>query len=147
VNKRGRPTLAAQTKDEALHALYTGKAPKRPRNQVERDVQRKTKGRNSQPNSKTQQAAQTALWLVKAENINASQAALKAAEVFKVNKDNVRRYLRELLKGPTVEIDLKVPAMYSQLAGSSPVQVSLVADLVEVNAAFDAAGFSPLPNN
>ena len=147
MNKRGRPTHAAQTRDEALHAVYTGKAPKRPRNEVERDVQRKPKGRKPQPNSKTQQAAQTALWLVRTENIKASQAALKAAEVFKVNPDNVRRYLRALLKGPTVEIEFKVPAMFSQLADSSPLEVSLMADLDKVNAAFDAAGFDPIQTN
>jgi hypothetical protein len=139
VNKRGRPTLAAQSRDEALHAVYTGKAPKRPRNKVERDVQRKPKGRKPQLNSKTQQAAQTALWLVRTENFKASQAAQKAAEIFKVNKDNVRTYLRALLKGPTIEIDLKVSSRFSQLVDSSPVQVSLMADLDEVNAAFEAA--------
>jgi hypothetical protein len=132
--------------------VYTGNAPRRPRNEIEQEVLRKPNGRKPQPNSKTQQAAQTALWLVNTEGKNATQASLQAALAFKVNPDNVRRYLRKLLKGPTVEIELKVPAMYSQLAPSgneqlSRVQVSLVADLDEVNAAFDAAEFDTPPSN
>jgi hypothetical protein len=108
--RRGRPQKAAQSRDEALDAVYAGTAPNRPRNGHEREAQRRRPGRRPQPNCATRAAAALAAYNVKVHGQTLTRAARTAAADWKVNADNVRRYARRLLSGPTVTIKSKRPS-------------------------------------
>lgn len=136
--KRGRPTLAAQSLDAAIVAHYDGKSPSRPRNAFERQAMRQPKGRKQNPLSPTRQAAQFAIYLIKSELLTIAEASRRASEMHHVNTDNVRRYARALIKGPQTTIAIKMNPMFSQLVVGNSMEVSLIADIEEVNAAFDA---------
>lgn len=119
--KVGRPTKAAQSLDEALRMVYTGQAPKRGRNALERGVMstgrngKRGGGRQVNPQSKTQQAADLAAYLMKTDGVSFAEATRRAAETYSVNRDNVRKYTRRTLQGPVVPISATVNARYSQL--------------------------------
>ena len=136
--KRGRPVLAAKSKDAAAHAVYTGQAPKRPRNRVEQDAARKHRGRKPDPQSPTQLAAQLAVYLVQADGVSIRAAAQQAAERYGVNTRNVRKYATEVLKGPQTVIKTRVPPMFSLLTRGEQVEISipLVPPPADVDAAF-----------
>ena len=105
--KRGRPTLAAQTQDEALHAVYTGTAPKRPRNDHERAAGAKRRGRPPSPVSRTGIAAQLAEYLMVTEGLSEGAALERACHDSQppgakpLDRSNVRKYLRRRMS-PTV---------------------------------------------
>ena len=124
--KRGRPTLSTQSLDSALEAHYSGLSPVRPRNKFEQTVMRKTPGRKQDPLSPTQQAAQLAVYLFNTEALSISKAAKHAAEQFKVNSDNVRRYAAKVLKGPQVRLAQKKSAWFGTLPPEvAPLLVSV----------------------
>lgn len=117
----GRPRKAAQTEAEAIHMVLTGNAPRRGRNEVERAAM--SKGRNGKrgggrpinPQSKTQQAAQLAVYLIEADGLPFAEASLRAAELHGVNHDNVRKYARKAITGPTATIKAEVTGPFAQL--------------------------------
>ena len=125
VGRVGRPVEASKTIDEALALHYAGELPKRPRNAIERDVMRKQRGRNTNPNSPTQIAAQYASYLVARDGAPLRMASRIAATAYNVSPDNVRKLTRKLLAGPQSKITLKVKPMYRQLAGDSANTVPL----------------------
>jgi len=93
--KRGRPTLAATSLDAAIRAVYIGTAPKRPRNDLERQARGGAKlGRKPDPQALTRQAAEAARYMVQWEGISMRKAAARAAEALGVNAENVRQYAR-----------------------------------------------------
>ncbi len=124
----GRPRKAAQTEAEAIHMVLTGNAPRRGRNEVERAAM--SKGRNGKrgggrpinPQSKTQQAAQLAVNLSEYHGLTFTTATLIAAELLGVNHDNVRKYTRKALTGPTAIIKAKVTGPFAQLVGGHEVE-------------------------
>lgn len=99
---RGRPQLAAATLDEALRAVASNTAPKRPRNEFERIAGGKAKGRTRSANSKTSCAAELAAYLMKTEDIPQAAAVNRASGAFMppVDRSNIRRYLKRM--SPTV---------------------------------------------
>ena len=113
--KRGRPTLAAKDLDAAIYAHLTGKSPKRPRNEFERQVMEKTKGRKVDMSSPTQQAAQLAVYLINTDGLTRQAAAEKAGDAFSVHPATVRRYVRASLKGPQVQLTQKKAAWFGRL--------------------------------
>ena len=113
--KRGRPKLAAQSLDAALEAHYNGRSPKRPRNEFERQVMEKTKGRKVDMSSPTQQAAQLAVYLINTDGLTRQAAAEKAGDAFGVHPATVRRYVRASLKGPQVQLTQKKAAWFGRL--------------------------------
>jgi hypothetical protein len=121
--KRGRPTLAAKDLDAAIYAHLTGKSPKRPRNEFERQVMEKTKGRKVDMTSPTQQAAQLAVYLINTDGLTRQAAAEKAGDAFGVHPATVRRYVRASLKGPQVQLTQKKAAWFGRLP---PITVPLV---------------------
>jgi hypothetical protein len=104
----GRPPLAAQSLDEALDAVYNGRAPKRPRNEFERQAGRKPRGRKPNGHAKTQVAAELAAYLVKDDGMTICAAVKRAAETYGADPSNVRRYTKRRLTGPTVEVKARV---------------------------------------
>lgn len=100
----GRPKKAAQSLDEALARYYAGQSPKRPRNQYERDVMRRSRGRTTNPQSPTQIAAQYAAYLVASGGMTQREAARRAAEAYSLKADSIRKPARKLLEGPKVTI-------------------------------------------
>jgi hypothetical protein len=135
--RRGRPTLAAKSLDDALLAHYDGKSPSRPRNDFERQAMRKTKGRKQNPLSPTRQAAQYAAYLNKSDFLSLAEASRRASEIYNVNTDNVRRYARILINGPQTTIAIKIVPMFSQLVFCESMEVPLVANIEKVNVEFD----------
>jgi hypothetical protein len=135
--KRGRPTLAAKSLDDALTAHYGGKSPLRPRNTFEQQVMRQVKGRKQNPLSPTRQAAQYTAYLIQSELLPLAEASRRASSIYHVNPDNVRKYARALINGPKTTIAIKVTPMFSQLVSSIPREVSLVANIDYVNTFFD----------
>lgn len=148
--KRGRPTLAAQSLDEAVARHLAGLSPKRPRNEFEREVMRGQPGRKKNLASPTQVAAELAAYFVQTNDLSLSQAARQAADVYGVNADNVRGYARDIIKGPQVTLHCRgglggsaaTPwvGMIAQLV--PPQTVALVADADEVDEAFTQAGLN-----
>jgi hypothetical protein len=114
--KRGRPVLAAQSLDDALEAHFNGKSPKRPRNEFERQVMRKAKGRKADATSPTQQAAQLAVYLIQTEGVSKQAAAKQAGAIFGVHAATVRRYVRASLNGPQVLLTQKKTTWWGQAA-------------------------------
>lgn len=146
---RGRPTLAAQSLDEAVARHLAGLSPKRPRNEFEREVMRGQPGRKKNLAAPTRVAAELAVNLVQTNDLSLSQAARQAADVYGVNPDNVRKYAREIIKGPQVTLHCRRGSggtaapwvgMVAQLV--PPQTVSLVADADEVDEAFTQAGLN-----
>lgn len=132
--KRGRPTVAAQSVDEAIHRVLSWHPPlrwTRPRNEFERQAQARTGGRKVNPQSKTGQAARLAVYLVNTEGIDLSQAARRAAKAWPVNADNVRKYARKLIAGPTVVVQFNGAAWMPH----APKRVALLAESREATAA------------
>jgi len=104
----GRPKKAAQSLAEALELHYAGLSPKRPRNEFERDVMRKQRGRSVNPKSLTQVAAAYAAYLVKADGLPLREASRIAALAYKVKADSVRKPARQILRGPQSTIVGKI---------------------------------------
>lgn len=124
----GRPTVAAQSPEEALLMQRCGTLPKRPRSESERLVMARKRGAPSQPNSRTQQAALLAAYAVKQDGISLAAAARDAAEIYGIKAaDNVRKYARKILKGPQVTVKPRMSEPFSQLASARTVPL-----LVEV---------------
>jgi len=127
-NRVGRPRKAAQTEDEAIHMVLTGNAPRRGRNAVERAAMSKGRdgkrggGRPINPQSKTQQAAQLAVNLSEYHGLTFTTATLIAAELLGVNHDNVRKYTRKALTGPTATIKARVTGPFAQLVPDGLVE-------------------------
>jgi hypothetical protein len=110
--KRGRPTLAAQSLDAALAAVYEGTAPRRPRNQFERDAALKRRpGRPPNPNAGTRVAAEAVRYRVEQGEPLSAALRSQCLELLRargdINEDevarklvgtmaNVRRYLKKL---------------------------------------------------
>ena len=117
--KRGRPTLAAQSLDAALDAYLAGKSPKRPRNDFERQVMLKKKGRKANMASPTQQAAQLAVYLIKSDGISRQAAAEQAGAAFGVHPATVRRYARATLAGPQVLLTQRKTAWWGRVPPST----------------------------
>lgn len=136
--KRGRPQKAARNLDEALARQYAGESPTRARNDFERAAMgigrdgKRGGGRKPDPLSPTQQAAQFAAYLVKCDGLSLKSAADHSAQAFGVHKDNVRKYTRQLLKGPQVVIGSDVVPMFRQLLDGAPVAVGTRSLLVSV---------------
>jgi len=126
----GRPKKAAQSPDEALTRHYAGQSPKRPRNQIERDVMRKSRGRTTNPNSPTRSAAQCAAYLVHNKGLTQREAARRAAEFFGLKADSIRKPLRKILAGPTVTIKRVVTSWAGQTV--SEVKRPLLASVDDV---------------
>lgn len=121
---RGRPPLAAQSVADAVAALQAGKVPPRPRNDVERLVFGKRKGRPPQADSLTSRAADLALYLLSelppAETgagleDQISQAVKHACIMLnmplKDHRSNVRRYVKRRYS-PTVTVSYKGPPSF-----------------------------------
>lgn len=144
---RGRPTLAAQSLDEAIARHLAGQSPKRPRNEFEREVMRRSGGRPANPAALTHVAAECAAYLVQALGLSPTRAAERASSMHGVDAANVRRYARKIIKGPQVVVRYRgrsggaeaMPwvALSAQLV--QPRTVPLVADADEVEAAFRQA--------
>lgn len=129
-NKRrlGRPTIAAQSPQEALQMQRCGTLPKRPRSESERLVMARKRGAPTQPNSRTQQAALLAAYAVKVDGIALAAAARNAAAIYGIKAaDNVRKYARKILNGPQVTVKPRMSGPFSQLAQARTVPL-----LVEV---------------
>lgn len=120
---RGRPSIAAQSLDEALQRHYAGESPPRPRNAFEREVKSKGKngkrggGREVNPLSPTQQAATLAAYLVRTEDIPLREAARRAAEAHSLKPDSFRKQIKRLLDGPRSTIRADIPPSLRQLVG------------------------------
>lgn len=120
---RGRPPKAAQSLDEALRRHYAGESPARARNDIERQVMGKGRngkrggGRHADPMSPTQTAAQLAAYLVASDGVSLRTAATRAAALYKVNADNVRKYAARVRRGPTIDMPVRVDPVFSQLVG------------------------------
>lgn len=129
----GRPTIAAQSPEEALQMQRCGTLPKRPRSESERLVMARNRGAPPQPNSRTQQAALHAVYAVKTDGLSLAAAARQAAEIYGIKAaDNVRKYAREVLNGPKVTVKPRMSGPFSQLAQARTVPL-----LVEIR---DASG-------
>lgn len=135
---RGRPVQAAQSLDEALARHYAGLSPQRPRNEFEREAMCGRPGRKKDPASPTQVAAELATYLVQANGGPLAEAARMAADVYKVNADNVRKYARKIINGPQVTVQNRGGGMFAQLV--PPRVLPLVADADEVDEAFLQVG-------
>jgi hypothetical protein len=110
--KRGRPTLAAQSLEEALERYYRGDSPKRPRNLFERQAMLQSRGRKPEPQSMTRQAANYAAYLVKNETITITAASKRASLAYKVDAANIRRYAKAILEGPQVILSQRKAQWY-----------------------------------
>ena len=107
--KPGRPALAAQTVEEALRAVATGTAPTRPRNEIERLVSGKARGRKEDRRAPVWQAAALARYLIDNDSKTVAEAVRVAASAYEADRSNVRRYLKKL--GPlTVKVEYTGPA-------------------------------------
>jgi hypothetical protein len=113
--KRGRPTLAAQSLDEALKRHYRGDSPKRPRNKFERQAMLQRRGRQPEPQSMTRQAAEYAAYLVKSETTTIAAASKRASLAYKVDAANIRRYAQAILEGPQVTLSQRKAQWYGYL--------------------------------
>ncbi len=139
--KRGRPTLAAKDLDAAIYAHLTGKSPKRPRNEFERQVMEKTKGRKVDMTSPTQQAAQLAVYLINTDGLTRQAAAEKAGAAFGVHPATVRRYVRASQKGPQVQLTQKKAAWFGRLppiTGPLVLPIALAAEVFGSSATVEA---------
>ena len=109
--KSGRPPLAAKSFDEALQLASSWHPPllwKRPRNHFERQAHdARRRDIRFSPASKTALAAHLTAYLMKTEHAALAPAARRAASAYGVNADNVRKYARELLAAPTVELSFR----------------------------------------
>jgi hypothetical protein len=105
---RGRPPLAAQNLDEALDAVYNGRAPERPRNEFERVAGAKRRGRKPNGHTKTQAAAELAAYRVQNDGLTICEAVKQAAKTYGADPSNVRRYTKRRLTGPMVEVKARV---------------------------------------
>lgn len=121
----GRPTIAAQTMDEALRMAYAGELPKRPRNSVERKVMRKKQGRSPTPGAKTHAAVQLAKYLIDSDEKGEREACREAAGVYKLHPDTVRKALRKVIRPKTVDVHVKQNPMFQHLAGGAVVVVAV----------------------
>lgn len=121
---RGRPPLAAQSVAEAVAALRAGNVPPRPRNDIERQVFGKRKGRLVQDDSLTRRAANLALYLlsglpqaetdaVRDDQISQAvkDACIAQGLPLKGHRSNVRRYVKKM-DSPTVTVKYKGPASF-----------------------------------
>lgn len=100
-----RPTKAAQSLDQALAMYLRGELPKRPRNEFERQVMAKQRGRPSDPTSRTVNAVLLATHLVQHEGMSRRAAAREAARANQLRDDHeILKKLRTQLKGPTIRI-------------------------------------------
>lgn len=121
---RGRPPLAAQSVADAVAALQAGKVPPRPRNNIERLVFGKSKGRPRQADSLTSRAADLALYLLSelppaetqaGQEDQISQAVKNACIAqdlpLKDHRSNVRRYVKRRYS-PTVTTSYKGPSSF-----------------------------------
>lgn len=131
----GRPVEASKTLDEALARYYAGSLPKRPRNDIERKVMRKTRGPKVNPNSPTQQAAFDAVYFVQACGVSLREAARTAAQTHGVKPDSVRPLARKLLKGPQSQVAVKVAPHLQQLVGDLTKLTPLVVEIKDVSGA------------
>lgn len=89
---------------DALAAIEAGTAPRRPRNEFERQAREATRRQPGRPRfdgCRTRLAADLALYL---KTLGEAAPVAVAAAKYKVNPDNVRRYARELAMGPQVTI-------------------------------------------
>lgn len=114
--KRGRPTLAAQSLEEALERHHRGDSPKRPRNLFERQAMLQSRGRKPEPQSITRQAAEYAAYLVKSETATITAASKCASLAYKVDATNIRRYAQAILEGPQVTLSQKKAEWYGYVA-------------------------------
>ena len=121
--KRGRPTLAVQTLEEALRAVAAGTAPKRPRNEYERLAGAKTRGRPRNSNSTTRQAAELAAWYMQREGLTRAEAVKLARTATGANAANIRKYLRQQ-NMPMVQVAFKGRAWFG--AAMAPVAVPML---------------------
>ncbi len=136
--KRGRPTKAAQTIADAMRMLSEGNRPDRPRNDIERMVFGQRRGRKPDPRSRTQQAAQFAVQLVRQDGVTQAEAARQAAHVYGVNAANVRKYAARNLNDPSVLVwDRAVAAVawFGQRPPRPPRRIKLVQEIVDVEPA------------
>ena len=108
---------------------YAGLSPKRPRNQIERDVLRRQKGRQINPQSPTRVAAQLAHYLVEAQGKSMREAARIAATAHSVGPDSVRKLVRVLLRGPLVRIKPQVPGWGGSLVKA--IAMPLVLEILD----------------
>ena len=114
--KRGRPTLAAQSVEEAVERHYRGDSPKRGRNKFERQAMLQNKGRKPEPQSMTRQAAEYAAYLMKSETTTITAASNRASLGYKVDAANIRRYAQAILEGPQVTFYQKKATWYGYVA-------------------------------
>ena len=129
----GRPTIAAQSPEEALQMQRCGTLPKRPRSESERLVMARKRGAPTQPNSRTQQAALLAAYAVKEDGIALAAAARNAAEIYGIKAaDNVRKYARKILNGPQVTVKSRISGPFSQLAQARTAP--LLSEVLDANA-------------
>lgn len=122
----GRPTMASPTLEEALRRAYANELPARPRNEIERQVMGKKRGRKVAPGSPSRVAAQYASYLITNGGRGAREACREAARVYSLHPDTVRKILRAMLREPTVAVKVKQHAMFRQLARDQDVRVPLV---------------------
>lgn len=125
----GRPLQAAQTLDEALLKAYAGTLPKRPRNNIEREVMRKTRGRKKDPLSQTKAAVDYAIQMI-SDGVAVPEAYRKAAEDFGLKQDTVRKALRKALAVPQSVIKPKRTGLFGPLLNEQ--KVPLVVDHDEI---------------
>lgn len=119
---RGRPTLAAQSYEEAFARLQAGTLPKRPRNEYERIALWQSPGRKPQYGSPTRAAEQLARYMLDCgDALTLNAAAKTAAAIYKVNATNVRNYASKAINGRRVSKTVRVPREYAQLVGSEIV--------------------------
>ena len=149
--RRGRPPRAAQSLDEALAQHYAGKSPARARNDHEREAMSKGRngkrggGRRPDLQSPTRIAAELAVYLCASEGISMRAAASRAAAIYGVNADNVRRYAARVARGPVTDLCVHVDPHLSQLVGGSSVPVTrpLLLSVQDVSANTYHAKFVP----
>lgn len=127
--KLGRPTLAAQTLDEALARHYRGESPKRPRNQYERQAMLKQTGRTSDAQCPTSQAAVYAAYLVKFDSKTLTAASKLAGLAYKVDAANIRRYAKRIIDGPKSLLTQRSAQWFGH---APPVETPLLASVEDV---------------
>lgn len=110
---------------------------------------RRQPGRKKNLASPTQVAAELAAYFVRANGMSLAQAARMAADVYGVNADNVRRYAREIVKGPQVTLHYRggsggTAAPWGVMVATliKPKAAPLVVDADEVEEAFTQAGLT-----
>lgn len=140
--RRGRPLLAAQSAEEAWRMYAENRLPPRPRNEFEREVMRRTKGRRLDPSAPIHMAAELAHWFRQSDGISRTAAAKRAVQELAnagvhVDEANVRRYLRSKEQGPRVLVEARVAATWLAPVQAGSKTIPLLQSVEDVSLSGD----------